>query len=359
MNPLSRLLRSRQSEGHNEKIEKTSLSNDLKTEKGPEWMQLAKDISGIVVSLGAAVGIMGSAVTYILTEKAKHDEAQKTQLTTYKSYGAYLSLYRSDIQPLLGRLLRDKERQVLEQDALTLREEGKAGSSESCTRLIRSATTRTGFEVFSSPNYKTYRDIHNYYESIGYALSQGQLDFEIIFDLITLPNYWNIHDPSSSWYKASDKLSEYRKTRTYLYPDFSVMLPLRSCIGDNYFGLNMPLHDFSDSIDTLGYNYLFARMRSLYSRECWNKDGDKHSSNAIYSILSSEGLSGCDILRKRLLDMRKTDNKPARWMTLYTTTPVDIDPSWSMRSLLRSPTFQSSGRDTTWQAESKTAGARR
>lgn len=206
-----------------------------------------------------------------------------------------------------------------------------------------------GYEVFSSPELKTYRSVHNYYESIGYSLAQDQLDFEIIFDLITLPNYWNIHDPTSSWYQASDDLAKYKSIRTFLYPDFSVMLPLRSCIGDNYFGKGMPLHDFSDSIDRLGYNYLFSRMRSLYRRECFPKkrtNSSKYTSPVIIdSHLPQERLSACDVLHRRLLDMRQPVGKPATWMTLYPSTPVDIDPPWSINSLLESPAWQTGGRD--------------
>ena len=340
MNLLSRLLRSNKLKRNKSKIVDASASKETTTKPRSGLMDLAKDISSIVVSLGAAVGIVGSAFTYILTEKAKRDEAQKTQLTTYKTYGNYLSLYRTDIQPQLGELLKDKERQMLEQDALALRENAKAGSSESCIKLIYSTTTRTGFEAFSSPKHKTYRDVHNYYESIGYALRQGQLDFEIIFDLITLPNYWNIYDPSSSWYRASDDLSMFKSTRTYLYPDFSVMLPLRTCIGDNYYGESKQLHDFSDHIDMLGYNYLFTRMRSLYRRECWPKEDsllNRFNLRTIEDISSPNRLSSCDVLRRRLQDMKKASDKPAIWMALYSTTQTEIDPPWSIKPLLPSP----------------------
>jgi hypothetical protein len=348
MNPFHRILRTRKPAIKENADLNLPEKSEVNTKADREWIDLAKDISGIVVSLGAAIGIMGSAITYILTEKAKRDEAQKTQLTSYKTYGGYLTLYRDEIQPMMGILLRDKERRLLEEEALDMRKKGKGGSSKACLAMIDKSTTRTGFEVFSSPELKTYRSVHNYYESIGYSLAQDQLDFEIIFDLITLPNYWNIHDPTSSWYKASDDLAKYKSTKTFLYPDFSVMLPLRSCIGDNYFGKGMTLHDFSDSIDRLGYNYLFARMRSLYRRECLpakRMNASKYTSSAIIDDqLPSTRFSACDVLNRRLLDMKQPVGKPATWMTLYPSTPVDLDPPWRIETLLGSPARQSGGR---------------
>lgn len=338
MNPLSRLLRRRYPDrrrGASEASAAAPGEAEPSQRNSINWMEFAKDVSGIVVSLGAAIGILGSAITYILTEKAKHDEAQRTQLTTYKTYGAYLSLYRDSIQPLMGELLRDSKRRSLEEEALALRKKGQGGSSAACTDLIQQSTTHTGFEVFSSPKYSTYRSMHNFFESIGYALSQGQLDFEIIFDLITLPNYWSIHEPASPWYLASGDLMRYKTAKTYLYPDFSVMLPLRACIGDNYFGMGKPLHDFSDSIDMLGFNYLFARMRSLYRRECWPDETVNHSkynSPVVVSSPGAEALSACQVLRRRLMAMKQANGKPASWMTLYSTTPVDIDPAWTLQS---------------------------
>lgn len=147
MNPFHRILRTRKP-ALRENAE-TSLPKEggEKTKVKREWIDLAKDISGIVVSLGAAIGIMGSAITYILTEKSKHDEAQKNQLTSYKTYGGYLTLYRDEIQPLLGTLLRDKERQLLEEEALDMRNKSKGGSSKACLVMIDKSTTRTGFEV--------------------------------------------------------------------------------------------------------------------------------------------------------------------------------------------------------------------
>lgn len=301
------------------------VSDDSNQKESNDWIQKAKEISGYVVALGAAASIMGSAWTYIITEMYKRDEAQKTQLTTYKTYGGYLNQYRTQIQPMIGSLLKDKERLELEREALELRnigkDKGKDNSSKICLEIIRRSTTETGLEAFSSKEYNTYREVHNYYEAIGYALSEGQLDFEIIFNLITLPTFWNIYDPLSPWYKSADELASHKKVRTYLYPDLSVMLALRSCIGSNYFGKGLPLNDFSDYTDQLGYNYLFARMRSLYRRRC-APDG-KLGSAMINKMDRAE--SDCDILRKRLNDMKRSEGKPASWMKLYSTTDRNIE----------------------------------
>jgi len=207
----------------------------------------------------------------------------------------------------------------------------RSGEKASCRNLIGNTVTKTGFEVFTSKALDDVRNVHNYYESIGYGLSQGQLDFEVIFDLITIPAYWNIQDPSSSWYDPrKDNLQSGITSQTFLYPDFSVMLPWRSCLGSGFFGQSKPLSDFSDSLDRLGYNYLFARMRYLYRRSC--KNGKSLQNNAFAAPTNGGNWTGstldsaCLRLKSRIHSMSSKQKASGSWMKLYPGNNNDLDP---------------------------------
>jgi hypothetical protein len=312
-----------------EKPNATRIDREANQDKSKEVNQpLAeklKDLATAAGAISAAVGIIFSSYTYVTTQWSKNDEAQRAQLSTFSTYGQYLKNYQTYIQPALGRLMNDPERLRLDV-AMRRKETGV------CSDIINRANTKTGFQVFMSPSLKDARYVHNYYESVGYGLAQGQLDFEVIFDLITLPAYWNIQDPSSDWYKKRrDINSTDNISLTYLYPDFSVLLPWRSCLGSGYFGLNKPLSDFSDGVDRLGFNYLFARAKYLYNRSCQHgkplqdnafivPDGNKESS-------SKNIPEACIILRARIREMALANGKPKTWLKLYQGNYFDIDPN--------------------------------
>jgi hypothetical protein len=283
-----------------------------------------KELATILGTLGAAGGILFSSITYVTTQWAKNDEAKRAQLSTFSTYGQYLKRYQEFIQPALGRLMKDKTRMKLE-------EAMRKQNPSVCNAVVAGTTTKTGFEVFTSKELSDVRQVHNFYESIGYGLENRQLDFEVIFGLITVPAYWNIHDPLSKWYDKEMNLRNEPNAVSFLYPDFSVLLPWRSCLGSAFFGANRPLSDFSDSVDRLGYNYLFARMKSLYKRSCRN--GKPLDSSGGGFISASNGKwqattlsNACSTLKDRINIMSSKSPTLKSWMKLYHGNLNNIDP---------------------------------
>jgi hypothetical protein len=285
----------------------------------------AKELATILGTLGAAGGILFSSITYVTTQWAKNDEAKRAQLSTFSTYGQYLKRYQEYIQPALGKLMKDKTRMKLE---VAMRKQNPSV----CNAVVAGTTTKTGFEVFTSKELRDVRQVHNFYESIGYGLENRQLDFEVIFGLITVPAYWNIHDPLSRWYDKNMDLRNEMNAVSFLYPDFSVLLPWRSCLGSAFFGANRPLSDFSDSVDRLGYNYLFARMKSLYKRSCRN--GKPLDSSGGGFISASNGKTwptatlsnACSTLKNRINTMSSKSPMLKSWMKLYHGNENNIDP---------------------------------
>jgi hypothetical protein len=287
------------------------------------WVQTLKDLAAAATALSAAAGIAFSSYTYVSTQWNKNDEARRSQLTTFSTYGQYLAKYQKEMQPALARLMKDPVREQLD---IAMRHNAKTA----CQAVLNRSTTKTGFQVFMSDDLKDAREVHNFYESIGYGLSKEQLDFEVIFELITLPAYWNIQNPDSSWYdKSKDDLGQKDISRTFLYPDFSVLLPWRNCLGTGFYGKDKPLSDFSDGVDQLGYNYLFARMQYIYGRSC--KEGEALAVNSFIDHPNGLGWTwsvlddACKSLKRRIHAMAKADGSPKSWMKLYKSNTYDID----------------------------------
>jgi hypothetical protein len=92
----------------------------------------------------------------------------------------------------------------------------------------------------------------------------------------------------------------------------------------------MPLNDFSDQVDRLGYNYLFARMKYLYSRSC--KRGRPKEGNifiepsGIKNWPKLDLLNACRVLSHRIHEMARANGTPKTWMQLYQGNRYDIDP---------------------------------
>ena len=283
-----------------------------------------KELATILGTLSAAGGILFSSITYVTTQWAKNEEAKRAQLSTFSTYGQYLKRYQEFIQPALGSLMKDKTRMKLD-------EAMRKQNPSACKAVVANSTTNTGFEVFNSKELSDVRQVHNFYESIGYGLEKRQLDFEVIFDLITIPAYWNIYDPSSKWYDKEMGLRIEPKAISYLYPDFSVLLPWRSCLGTAFFGPNRPLSDFSDAVDKLGYNYLFARMKSLYEKSCDNgmpidSSGGGFISRANGKWPDATLSNACSTLKNRINAMSSKSPAHKSWMELYHGNANDIDP---------------------------------
>ena len=295
-----------------------------KKSNGKSLAEQLKDFGTAASAVSAAIGIAFSAYTYVSTQWAKNDEAQRAQLSTFSTYGQYLKRYQGVIQPALGQIMSDPLTKSLDK---AMRDK----DTTACKKVIDTSTTKTGFEVFVSPPLKNAREVHNFYESVSYGLAEGQLDFEVIFELITLPAYWNIQNPESEWYNKKGINEHGELMHTYLFPDFSVLLPWRTCLGTGFYGDNKPLSDFSDGVDRLGFNYLFARAKYLYNRSCKrgkpNKEGDIFVMNGRSSPWPLATLeSACETLRKRLREMALANGRPKSWMQLYNGNKYDIDP---------------------------------
>jgi hypothetical protein len=285
-----------------------------------------KELATILGTLSAAGGILFSSITYVTTQWVKNDELRRAQLSTFSTYGEYLKRYQDSIQPSLGRIMKDKRRMNLEEGM-------REPNSLACNDVITKSTSKTGFEVFTSKELDDVRNAHNFYESIGYGLEKKQLDFEVIFGLITLPAYWNIYDPTSKWYDQSMELKGGSNAASFLYPDFSVLLPWRSCVEKAFFGANQPLSDFSDSVDRLGFNYLFARMKSLYKRSCRN--GKPLDSGEGGFVSAPDGktwpattLSNACLTLKHRINEMSSKSLSKNWMELYHGNDNNIDPEF-------------------------------
>jgi hypothetical protein len=91
------------------------------------------------------------------------------------------------------------------------------------------------------------------------------------------------------------------------------------------------LSDFSDSVDRLGFNYLFARMKSLYKRSCRN--GKPLVSGEGGFVSAPDGktwpattLSNACLTLKRRINEMSSKNLSKNWMELYHGNDNNIDP---------------------------------
>jgi|GEM_PF-5609272 hypothetical protein len=305
--------------------------NDKKSRSGGKpsiqtMVAVARDATVILGLISAAVGIAMSAYTYTATQWRKDAEQKRSQLSTYSTYGQYLKKYQDTIQPSLGRIMADGRYKAL-LDGPT--------RDMKCGQIISEETeTQTGFELWGSKSMEDFRAVHNFYESIGFGVANSQLDFQIIFDLITYPEYWNIHTQGSAWYGRDDDLQgRIDVSGTFLEPDFRVIAPMAQCLGRYYFGINKPLSDFSDNVLKLGYNYLFARMKYTYKSKCKQgralvvegRRGKKEANpQAIVAKLLDD--QSCAILKRRIDFMANESVQAFPWAQLYQSNINDVDP---------------------------------
>lgn len=252
-----------------------------------DYQLIKQRIQEIALLLGAiatiVAGVTGIWNLYLLAQSqlTRIENENRNNLSTYASYGKYLIIYREEIQSDISKLLNNDEWNELD--------------DESCKTLIIDTTkSKTGIELFGSTSYDDFRKVHNFYESLGFSLRKKVINFDIVFDLFTYPSYWDLDN--RKWYLSNDP-------KVWLKPYFSVLLNMRRCIGENYFGIGKPLNDFSDNIDQLGYNYLYARLKYKFKNDC---DGAKKLASDI-----------CPLLKDRIQAFEKNETGNEIWKKIY------------------------------------------
>jgi hypothetical protein len=235
---------------------------------------IATIVAGLAAT-GTGVGAIWNLYLLAQSQVSKMEIENRSNLSNYSSYAKYLSNYQSIIQPAISRILKKKWNEL------------------QCQEILQKTSSKTGMEVFGSEEYKDFRIAHNFYESLGFSLKNKVINFDIIFDLFTYPAYWALDE--EEWYLS-------KNPEDWLKGNFSTLRPMRECIGDNYFGKGKELRDFSDNIDQLGYNYLYARLQGKFNRDCHQK---------------SSAPKTCTLLSKRIQDFKTGKNGKEVWKKLY------------------------------------------
>jgi hypothetical protein len=257
--------------------------------------QRLQDIGILIATITTiATGLTAIWNLYLFAQSqlTKIDNENRVNLSSYGSYGTYLNKYRDEIQPALSIILnQDIYRQILlDKDNNEL----VRLDDEACKNLIIEKTkSHTGIELFGSGTYEKFRDVHNFYETLAFSLKNKVINFEIVFDLFTYPAYWDLQD--KNWYLLDN-------SDEWLEADFAVLRPMRECIGNNYFGIDRPLKDFSDNIDQLAYNYLYLRLKYKFKNDCHEQD---------------KASDICPLLEKRIQAFETNMNGNEEWKRLY------------------------------------------
>ncbi|MCA2620093.1 MULTISPECIES: hypothetical protein [unclassified Microcystis] len=245
--------------------------------------QRIQDISvtlGAITTIVAGLTAIWNLYLFAQSQSNRIQNENRTNLSAYASYGQYLKTYQTDIQPAISRILQRKWNELDDEKCRTL--------------IIEKTKSKSGIEVFGDPKYNDFRIAHNFYESLGFSLKNKTINFDIVFDLFTFPAYWDLG--SKKWYLSGD-------AKAWLKPNFSVLRPMRECIGKNYFGEGKALKDFSDNIDQLGYNYLYNRLVHKFKN-------DECDLKAINSAV-------CNLLKNRIQDFKANKNGNEMWKRLY------------------------------------------
>ncbi len=127
---------------------------------------------------------------------------------------------------------------------------------QTCKALLASTKSNTGFEVFASGNFENFRSIHDFYESLGFAIKNHLIQFETVFNMFTYPATW------------TDK---YYDNEISPWATFDPFFEIETCLRKNWFGESnsesgtKSLQDFSDNFLQLGNNYHYKRISNEYN----------------------------------------------------------------------------------------------
>jgi hypothetical protein len=292
--------------------EEEKKSNSQQKFKFKEWITNFdnwKDLSKYGVLFTGGASLIANSWLFFFSQINADKIRSKADLSTYKNYGDYLKDYKENIQPAIGTFLKLTQEKDFTKYNLKLDKDKTTYNVQACQTLILSKTnSHTGMELFYSNDdkiYKNYRLIHNFYESLGFALKNDSINFETVFDLFVYPAYWDLNNPNEI---------------DVTFPKYAPLRALRDCIGSHWFGIDesgkgQAMSDFSDNLNQLGYNYLYARLVYFYKNKC-TKDF------LLFRIKDNkpENPSLCLNLHSKIktFEKNKNKNRSENWQKLYT-----------------------------------------
>lgn len=173
-------------------------------------------VVGVISGLSTVGGAAWSLLEFAHATRTETRAARVKQVTSYASFGEFLKRYH-EIEEVTERFLADYRTK-------------KFDPAEMLTRY------KTGSAMYTAPELKDFRAIHQFYEELGTLIRFGAIDFETAFQLITFP---------------SDFFEETR--------------PLHNFLRDNWFALRpdpqqRALSDFGANLTELGNNYAARRQ---------------------------------------------------------------------------------------------------
>lgn len=190
-------------------------------------------IKSLLTILAAPGVVQGYQILNYVLEKQIREEksARIAQLSTYQNFGEIIKKYQGEIA--------DKVVIILDSESSKYKKILK--DPNFCDLLLEKHGK--GLNIFYSKEFKEYRDVHNFYETLGLFLHHDVVDFDLVFSLFTFPGEFIEGEYSSE------------------YPSKNPLIALDGCIGQNWFGKNNGLTDYGVFIKEVGYNYNFARLK--------------------------------------------------------------------------------------------------
>jgi len=182
----------------------------------------------IVSSLTAISSAAWSLIELAKETRERSKVARIAQLTTYASFGKFLERYHVIEQKTDDFMKRDRQKRIDRDD------------------LLRGY--QTGASIYYSDELRDFREIHQFYEELATLIRFGEVDFELVFQLITFP---------SDFADATRDLQKFLR--------------------DHWFELNKDpkkrqLCDFGANLDQLEKNYNLKRANNRKTDFLWIPD---------------------------------------------------------------------------------------
>jgi len=190
-------------------------------------------VAGLVAlypTIDVAMKLYQSLSLSISSQLRAEQNAEILQLSSYANFGQLLKEYRL-IEPNLNNFKNQYQKLF----------EPSKNANEICKTLIKEY--KSGASIYYSKNFSDYKQVHDFFETLGLLLDKDVIDFNLVFQLFTFPG------------KFPD--GKYSIDIPYLNP----LVSLDECIASNWFRENDSLPDFGAYVKQLGYNYAFARLK--------------------------------------------------------------------------------------------------
>jgi hypothetical protein len=212
------------------------MSETLAPKPTKTWVDVAasfgKKLAVIVAIVSGLTAVSSAAWSLIELAKETRERskvARIAQLTTYASFGKFLERYHVIEQRTDDFMRRDRQ-QRLDRDELLRR-------------------YQTGASIYYSEELREFREIHQFYEELATLIRFGEVDFDLVFQLITFP---------------SDFTDATRE--------------LQSFLRDHWFEMDKDpkkrrLCDFGANLDQLEKNYNLKRANTRKTDFVWISDG--------------------------------------------------------------------------------------